>query len=731
MAQGVILAKPPTGEQGAQSTLQAIPSYAALSIGDELERTPELMWPQSVWTYAGMANDTQLEGLMAGSTLPIRRYKWQIDAQECDPEKVALLAADMNLPIKGKDNQPRRRSRDRFSHDRLLFHALKALQYGHYFLEQVAEVQDDGLAHLKKAAPRPPFTIAEVATNDAGGLKYIKQNVGRAYGQAREIAADRVLAYVWDQEGSNWFGRSMFRACYRNFVVKDRLIRVDGVKHERNGLGVPLGIGAPGMGRTDLAKLAQQAQQWKVGEGAGGAVPNGADIKLVGVSGQIPDTIASIRLHNEEMARRFLMMFMQLGESAHGNRALGESFINFFTMYQDTIANWYADTTTEHLIEDWWDWNVDPGSDVTPRLTYEKSNDPRDAYGPFANLVQTGAIQVDDEIENAIREAMDLPTRTKPRIEAELPASAGGPGQVPGQGDGGKADPTQSSGGETKAASKRQERAVRADGAATSPATLPLPSRPLRRQPSEVELSANINFAELDFVWQSRLDQLFDQWQNEVTSTQIDALHAQISKTADLEKLVSIEAPAIGADVLRAAMLDMYHEGVRLATDEAKAQGHEIMEPHPDDYTSNFLARAKAVDESNARVISNMAGTRALRMSGGTLNRQEVADHTRDYLGALKFAMLRDRLGGALTAAVNTGRRAVMAEGPAARYYASEILDNNTCSPCAGVDGRQYNTLSESEQDYPGGGFVDCSGGDRCRGTLVAVYVEGNEEAFA
>jgi hypothetical protein len=439
MATGVILSKPPTGQEiGAPTLMVAVPPYSAMSIGDELERTPELQWPQSILTYSAMMTDTQCEGLIAGSTLPIRRYKWQIDPQDCDPKRVDDLAADMNLPIKGKDDEPKRRSRGRFSHDKLIFHALKALQYGHYYLEQSAEIRD-GLAHLRKAAPRPPYTIAQVNIEPDGGLRDIVQNVARSPGLApAPIPADRLIAYVWEQEGANWFGRSMLRACYRNWLVKDRLIRVDALKHERNGLGVPLGIGAPGMGKKELTTLASTAQQWKAGESAGAAVPFGAEIKLVGVSGQLTDTVTSIRLHNEEMARRFLMMFMQLGESAHGNRALGESFINFFALYQDTIANWYADTTTEHLIEDWWDWNVDPDADVTPRLTFEKSADPRDAFGPFANLVQVGAIQVDDEIENAIREAMDLQTRTTPRVEAPPPAAPGGPGQVPGQGTGGR-----------------------------------------------------------------------------------------------------------------------------------------------------------------------------------------------------------------------------------------------------------------------------------------------------
>ena len=55
------------------------------------------------------------------------------------------------------------------------------------------------------------------------------------------------------------------------------------------------------------------------------------------------------------------------------------------------------------------------------------------------------------------------------------------------------------------------------------------------------------------------------------------------------------------------------------------------------------------------------------------------------------------------------------------RLYASELLDRNTCRPCSHVDGRQYASRAEAEADYPDGRFRDCEGGDRCRGTLVAV----------
>lgn len=59
------------------------------------------------------------------------------------------------------------------------------------------------------------------------------------------------------------------------------------------------------------------------------------------------------------------------------------------------------------------------------------------------------------------------------------------------------------------------------------------------------------------------------------------------------------------------------------------------------------------------------------------------------------------------------------------RVYASELLDTNTCTSCAAVDGKEYPSVEAAHQEYHGhGGYMGCLGGLRCRGTLVFVYAE-------
>lgn len=666
-------------------------------MGDSTEVVPELQWPMSVGTYSAMINDAQIEGLYYGATLPIRRYSWMIDPNGAKPEVVQQIASDLNLPLMDEEtglpvDAPKGRAKKRFSHDRHLFHALRSLIYGFYYFEMVGVIED-GRFHLRKLAPRPASTIDQIQVAEDGGLVYIKQNINQmASITTKEIPVDRLVAYVWDQEGGNWVGRSMLRSIYRNWLIKDRLLRVDAIKHERNGVGTPIVEGAPGMGPADMAKLSELAQTFKAGESGGGAIPSGSKLTLQGVRGTLPDTIGSVKFHNEEMARRFLMMFMQLGQTATGSRALGGEFLDYFGLAQESIANWYVDITNEHVIEDLVDYNW-PDESQVPLLTYHKADsDPAEA---LHDLFDKGALEGDDELKGAVKKATQMSRRGA--IKTSVP----------------KPNPP----------SVERKDGGRAVGVVAS---IPLPDRPLRRQPYAHEVTAQVNFQEMDQTWESNLEEVFARWTSGVTQAQIQMLAEDIANTSSLTQLSKLQAPVVGEEILLDAMVKMYESGVNAALAEASAQGKNIVPPVSDTHLESMKARASVIASVLANALSGMAGSRAVSLTGGSLTQAEVAQEVSNYLGGLSHQMVKDRLQGAMTTAQNSGRKAVMGAGQANRIYASEILDNNTCAPCTGVDGTEFKTIADAEYAYSTGGFNGCAGGDRCRGTLVAVYTEDN-----
>lgn len=704
--------KPPTTEQGSVHPGGATGLPGWQSWLDQTEYVPDLMWPLSREVYDRMISDAQIKGLLQGTILPIRRFRWTIDRNGARPEIVEGVARDLNLPIKGEpEDEVRGRRRGRFSHDRHLNDALRSLAYGHYYFEQVGDIGEDGRWHLKKLAARPPRTISEINVAQDGGLKSIKVPAARPKSGVlteTELGVDRLVAYIWDQEAGSWTGRSMLRSCYRNWLIKDRLVRVDAIKHERTGMGVPVMTAPQDAGESQMGELSKMARAFKVTEEGGGAIPHGASLELVGTKGTIPDTIASLRWHNEEMARNFLMMFMQLGQTETGSRALGSEFIDFFVMAQEAIADWYRDVTQEHVIEDWVDWNYGEGEEQVPMLSYERVEDESLAVADLATLVKDGVVEVDEELEDAVRTRYKLPPKPEQTEEEPPPPPVPVPNEPP--------QPVEASEG------GRSRPVLAADSGSPS---LSLPDRPLRRQPYDHEILAAVDFKAIDDSLNSRLDDLVSEVEK-LQAGQIDELHDLIIEAnGDIQKLAAMQATPVSQETITAAMTEVAEMGIEQAVEEADRQGKKApKKPGVGRLTSRLNARAAATDQLLARSLSEAASRQAVRRTAASLKPSQVAAEVRTYMQGLTGSYLRDQLGGSLTQAMNTGRKEVFNENNPKDLYASELLDESTCENCAAVDGTRYSSVEEAEGDYPTGGNKDCLGQERCRGTLVAVYDE-------
>lgn len=393
------------------------------SFYDDTEFVPELQWPQSVKTYEMMRTDTQLSALFNATANALLRFKWILDPNGADEEIVNKCSEDYNLPIQGEEVNARRRSKRRFVFQKHLQRALSAGIYGHYYFEQVGYIGTDrnlpadGLWHLRKLAERPPRTIQDIRVASDGGLVSIIQNTQKQtgpqmWGQLPEIPVDNLVAYVWDQEGANWVGRSWFRECYKNWVIKDRLMRIDAINHERAG-GVPYIEAHPGATYDEINQLNKMAQGFRIGDTAGGAVPAGAKFNIA--RGTNSSVVDSIRYHDEAMARRFMLMVMQLGQTETGSRALGNTFVEFWAGGLASIADWICDTFNEHVIEDDVDWNWGEETEQVPLLAYEY--DPLFAVQDLALAVEKKLIVMDEELEAYVRKEMGVPDKgEEPRL---------------------------------------------------------------------------------------------------------------------------------------------------------------------------------------------------------------------------------------------------------------------------------------------------------------------------
>jgi hypothetical protein len=374
---------------------------------DSAEETLELVWPNSVYVYDRMRRqDAQIRSVLRAATLPIMRTVWSIDPAGARDEVTELVAEDLGLPIKSAGPVTVTRTKDRFSWFDHLRLALLMLPFGHSVFEQEARFDEQGRARLKRLGHRPSRTISEFNVAPDGGLISIQQATStRASGP---IPVDRLVAYVYEREGGNWAGMSLLRPAYKDWLLKDRLLRADTTTIIRNGVGIPVYEGAEG--EADLSAGLAMAKKVRGGEEAGAATPNGAKLRLMGVEGTLPDALPRIRYHDEQIARAVLAHFLNLGTQT-GSWALGSTFADFFTLSLQALAQQIADTANQHIVEDLVDWNWGE-AEPAPRLVFEEIGSRQAATAQAIKLLaDAGILLPDRSLEEAARQQFGLPPK--------------------------------------------------------------------------------------------------------------------------------------------------------------------------------------------------------------------------------------------------------------------------------------------------------------------------------
>jgi len=413
-ASAVAAASPHTVESGTA----AVSSTWFGGLIDEAETTSELQWPRSLAIYDAMRRtDAQVKSVLRAVKMPILRAEWLIDPASADADVVQLVAADLGLQVKGADPVALPRSRDRFSFRKHLGQALQYLEFGHMPFEIVYRIDEAGRARLRKLGPRSPRTLANIKTAPDGGLVSITQRA--LDGQGAEIPVEHLVMYVFEPDVEPWLGMSMLRPAYKNWVLKDASLRIQAQTNERNGMGVPRYTGAEK--ETDLSGGRKIAAAWRSGDGAGAAIPFGAKLDLVGVTGTLPDLDKAIRYHDEQIARAVLAHFLNLGTQT-GSWALGSTFADFFSLSLQAIADDLADTFTQHVVEDIVDVNF--GHDVpAPRVVCSPIGSKRDATADaIKTLIDAGALTSDEDLERFVRSVYGLPAPGGAALDTTPPA---------------------------------------------------------------------------------------------------------------------------------------------------------------------------------------------------------------------------------------------------------------------------------------------------------------------
>lgn len=393
------------------------------------EENPDLAFPQSVYVYDRMRRtDTQVASILRAVSLPLRSITWTLNSEGVDPAVAAFVADELNL-----DGGHHRRGGIVWGEH--LRQVLLALAWGFAPFERLYEIgpsRTEGapatVAHLKSLAPRPPRTLTEVRVNVDGDLEGIVQvapgmdttvvgglfaspstgyTTNRVSGSGDVfIPRDRLAYYVLDREGADWTGSSLLRAAYKDWFLKEQHVRHAGQAVERNSMGLPV-VEYDDDGDRQLALDIAAAA--RAGATAGVAIPRGRmSFTLQGVSGSTVDPLPLIAYHDQAMTRSALAMFLDLGHD-NGARALGDTFLDFFTASLQSLAEWIAASATDEVIRPLVALNF--GDDaLAPVLDFAPITSRQAATAESLKLlVEAGVVTPDAPLEAMTRRAYGLP----------------------------------------------------------------------------------------------------------------------------------------------------------------------------------------------------------------------------------------------------------------------------------------------------------------------------------
>lgn len=725
------------------------------------EHVPELDESRAPYVYSRMRTDPQLTAVVQAVSLPLIRATWQVDPAGCRPEVAQRVADDLGLPLVGED-QPGAARRRGVQWAKHLGNSLRGrLIYGFY--PYALEATDDGATTMLSGLyERPPWTIGDIKTDSkTGALISAQQTTAGMVGGTTPapMPASSLLWYVREQEGSNWRGRSMLRSAYGPWLLKQEMLRVNAIGHRRHGAGHLTLVPNPGTNPTDAqqAAAAAMAQAARAGDQAGGAAPPGYSWQLSGLIGSVPDTLAFIRYLDQQMARMALAGMLDLGETPNGSRALGDTFVDLFMLALQAEGDDHAATLTADVAVRVTDWNY--GEDEpAPRVIVTGVGADDAVTADALNLLLTsGALSADPALEADVRRRYGLPQSTstsdaspiykydldlgtatvndrrkqlglEPVDGGDVPAAAylQALGLSP-------ADASAQSGPLMAAmdAAGVMRRAVVASsavgsaGPASSPGARPVHAAApgLRRELTDVEAKAATDFVGVQSDWQSALDDLLDAW-GPVTEAQRADLVAQVRATVEDGDVAALAAMGLdsqeAADLLAAHMAEVADDSATRMASEAKSQGVTVKPGTPAADRLDQVAQATAALLASGLVAS--AARKALQVWTPGASADDVATAVDAHLASLTDASLRDSLGPALTTAQNEGRLSTLADAPTATYVASEVLDAATCQACTEEDGHEFGSLEQASAAYANGGYVECQGGARCRGIIVAVW---------
>jgi hypothetical protein len=369
------------------------------------EYNPELSGIQGIKIYDEMRkSDATVRAAISACQLPIRRANWFVKIDSDDEKDIEVR----NFIERALFDEMA------ITWDDFLRQALLMLPFGVMLFEKVFTVREvDGVNRViwHKFAPRMPKSIThwETASGDTGVQQLATGTVA-----AVSIPMEKLLVFVNEIEGENWWGTSLLRAAYKHWFVKANLERIDSVAHERQGLGVPAVKLPHGHNDADVTRAENILKNLRAHEEGYLLEYDDMEVEFKDMKAHTTrDPSKTMMYHNRQIVLSVLAQFLDLGSGATGSRALSEDHTNLFLQSLEAIANSFVDVVNKFAIKELVDLNFD-GVEIYPELDYNGISrvDVDKLSTAYQRFTQSGGLKPTKGDDQYVRELLGLPERT-------------------------------------------------------------------------------------------------------------------------------------------------------------------------------------------------------------------------------------------------------------------------------------------------------------------------------
>lgn len=662
-----------------------------------IEYLDDLGYPEYLKEFERVANDPQVAKELRAATLPLLGADWQIEPASDDPRDVEIAElCSANLLCEGGTTFDRAHWMRVPWPDRLR-DILRFLKNGHAVFQAILRREGrftifDTLKYLQPQS----FAQWEFDERDnlVRALRTFTDSAGKAH-TLEPIQASDLVVYTWDREGSNLFGKPILRAMWKPWRMKEKMELLEVVDKQKTGVGIPFFQLQENPSPEDQKRAEDLVRSMRGGrvEKAWAVIKEGQDFgwKEGGTSTKGLREIIAGKDLDIAKAGGSLMEELQTGDLGGGAGVAGKKSA-FETLLRQAVAQTVI-TQEQRNIATLVDLNY-PGTRVYPTLKVARIDpDEQTRNVPAFVAALTGVPgAIDLDTENEIRRRYGFMERTS---------------QTPGTGPGYGHDPVPP--GVDPSAEAR---------------LLKLQNDPLlvRAGVDAVRIQSELEAFERQYTGALKavLTDMRDAVVHQVREAKVPPASPGAVKVPfqqDLrERLLAIMRTIrdFGREQVRSELLRQMRRVASkqtLAANPATRRG-SISFSNQQNEVLVQLDVSNLIQRLQAQVVQQYTLMAAQGMAP-----EDIATALQGYLDSLSDRQIEEMGRQSTAVAFNQGRNVAIQEYlPVLEPNAvrTEVLDANTCEPCAQFHG--YEARINSPEFFEHGPPAHCDGQRRCRG---------------